>query len=140
MYLRMAIPGDRVTDAAKPVGAGRLEGFEHRRDRIAQMQVGMSHYRRRRPGGTVDAAGAGRGQSLDEFNLAHGTHFLGAVGAVHRSGLNEDGRPHVVAAVDVVVQFVEQIPLVRDARGPKIPKVVVGVADGKLGLQNRLLG
>jgi hypothetical protein len=42
--------------------------------------------------------------------------------------------------VDVGGQFVEQIPLVGDALGAAIPEVVMGIADGQLRLQGRLLG
>jgi hypothetical protein len=39
-----------------------------------------------------------------------------------------------VAAVDVGGQLMEEIPLVRDTLGAKVPEVVVGIADGQLRL------
>jgi hypothetical protein len=44
-----------------------------------------------------------------------------------------------VTAVNISRQFMKKIPLVGDALGPKVPEVVVGVADGKLRLQGRFL-
>jgi hypothetical protein len=37
---------------------------------------------------------------------------------------------HVVAAVHIGGQFVQQIPLVRNTLGTKVPEVVMGIADG----------
>ena len=93
-----------------------------------------------RPTGPVQTAGARRGQPLDELDFAHGAHLLRAVGAVHRSRLDEHRGTHVVTAVNVFGQLVEQIALVRDPRGAKVPEVVMGIADGHLRFQRRLLG
>jgi len=41
---------------------------------------------------------------------------------------------HVVAAVDVSGQLVEEIALVRDTVRAKIPEVVMGIADGQIWL------
>jgi hypothetical protein len=41
--------------------------------------------------------------------------------------------------MDVSGQFVEQIPLVGNARDAKVPEVVMGIADGELRLQGRFL-
>ena len=67
-------------------------------------------------------------------------HLLRAVSAVHRARLDEHGGTHVVTAVDVGGQLVEQIPLVGDARGAKVPEMVMGIADGHLRLQRRFRG
>ena len=50
------------------------------------------------------------------------------------------GGTHVVTAVNVGDQFVEQIPLVGDALGSKVPEVMMGVADRNLRLQCWFLG
>ena len=88
----------------------------------------------------VQTAGARRGQPLDEFHLPHGAHLLRPVGAVHRARLDEHGGPDIVTGVDVGGQLVEQISLVGDARSAKVPEMVMGIADGQLRLQRRLLG
>src|SRR6266853_1813119 len=90
--------------------------------------------------GAVETAGAGRGQPLNEFDFPDRTHLLRAVSPVHRSGLDEHRGPHVMPAVDVGTQLVEQIPLVGYARGAKVPEMVMGVADGHLRFQRRFLG
>ena len=136
----MGVPRHGMADAPKPVGAGRLQRLQHRCDPVAQVQVGVADDGGGRPAGAVQPAGAGRGQPLDEFDLPHGTHLLRAVRAVHRAGLDKHGGTHVVAAVDVGGQLVEQIPLVGNALGAKVPEVVMGIADGQLRLQGRFLG
>ena len=45
-----------------------------------------------------------------------------------------------MTAVDVGGQLVKQVSLVGNAHGPKVPEVVMGVADGKVGFQGGLLG
>ena len=80
--------------------------------------------------GAVQTAGAGRGQPLDEFDFAHGTHLLRPVRAVHGARLDEHRGAHVVTAVHVGGQLVEQVALVGDARGAKVPEVMMGIADG----------
>jgi hypothetical protein len=45
-----------------------------------------------------------------------------------------------VAAVDVVVQLMEEIPLVGHTAGAVVPEVVMRVADGELRLEGGFLG
>src|SRR5262249_19575364 len=54
--------------------------------------------------------------------------------------LDEHRGAHVVAALHIGEQLVEQIALVGNARGAQIPEVMVWIADGQLGLQRLLLG
>jgi hypothetical protein len=62
------------------------------------------------------------------------------VRAIHGARLDEHGGADVVAAVDVIGQFVKQVSLVRNTRGTKVPEMVVGIADGQLRLQRWLRG
>ena len=128
-----------MADAPEPVGTGRLQCLQHRRDALAEVQIGVPDDGRRGPTGTVETAGARRGQPLDELDLADRAHLLRAVRAVHGTRLDEHRGAHVVAAAHVVGQLVEQIPLVGDARRAKIPEVVMGIADRQLRLQRRFL-
>jgi len=77
---------------------------------------------------------------LYELNLADRAHLLGTIRAVHGARFNEHGGTHVVAAVDVRGQLVEEIALVGYARGAEVPEVVMGIADGHLRLDGRLRG
>ena len=45
-----------------------------------------------------------------------------------------------MAAVDVGVQLMEEIPLVGGAAGTEVPEMMMGVADGELRLQSGFLG
>ena len=129
-----------MADAAEAVGAGRLQGLQHGGHAVAQVQVGVAHNGGGRAAGAVEPAGAGRGQALDEFHFAHGAHLLRTVGAVHRARLDEHGGAYVVAALHVGGQLVEQVALVGDARGAKVPEMVMGIADGQLRFQRLFLG
>ena len=138
--LRMRVPGNRVADAAKSVGAGGLKRLQHRLDPVAQLQIGMADDCRRRPTRAVEPAGAGSSEALDELDLADGAHLRRSIRPVHRSRLDKHGGAHIVAAIHVGGQLVQQIALVGDALGPEIPEVVMRVADRDVGLQGRLLG
>src|SRR5262249_45070493 len=69
-----------------------------------------------------------------------GPHLLRSVSAVHGAGLNKHGGTHVVSAVNIGGQLVEQIPLVGNTLGAHVPEVVMGIADGQLRLQGRFRG
>jgi len=71
---------------------------------------------------------------LDEFDFPHGPQLLRAVRAVHCAGFNKHGGAHIMAALDVGDQLVQQIPLIGEALRAKIPEVVMGIADGQLRL------
>ena len=129
-----------MADTPKPVGTGCLQRFEHRRHPVAQVQVGVPDDGGSSPARAVETAGAGRRQALDELDFPHRTHLLRPIGAVHGAGLNKHGGAHVVAAVDVRGQLVEQIALVGNTLGAKVPEVVMRVADGQLRLQGGFRG
>ena len=139
-YLGMRVPGYRVPDTPEMVGAGFVKSVQHTFHRVAQVQVGVPDDGRRGPGGAVQAAGAGRVQPLHELHLPYGAHFCRTIGPVHGPRLDEHGGSYVVPCVDVVGQFVEQVPLVGDAFRPLVPEVVVRVDDGNIRLKGFLLG
>ena len=140
LHLGARVPGHRVADAPETVGAGRLQRLQHRAHVLAQVKVGVADDGCRRLAGAIQPVVAGGRQALHELNLAHRAHFLRAAGPVHRAGLDEHGRADVVAAVDVVGQFVEQVALVRNPLGAVVPEVMMGVADGYFRLQGLLRG
>ena len=76
----------------------------------------------------------------DEFDLTYRTHFFRSAGAVHGAGLNKHSGTHVVTAMDVRGQFVEQIPLVGHPLHAQVPEMVMGIADGQLRFQRRFQG
>ena len=69
------------------------------------------------------------GQPLDELDLPHRPQLHRPIRAIHGSCLDKHGRTHVVAAVHVGDQLVQQIPLVGQPLRPKVPEVMVGIAD-----------
>ena len=96
-----------MADTAKPVGARRPQCLEHRLDPVAELQIGAADDPRSRSAWAIDPAGAGRGETLDKLDLADRAQFRRPVGAVHRSGFDEDGRPHIVTGADVGDQLVQ---------------------------------
>src|SRR6266851_3820229 len=91
------------------------------------------------PAGAIQAAGAGGRQPLDKFNLPHRAQLHRAIRAVHGAGLDKHGCTHVVAAVHIGDQLVQQIALVGNALRAQVPEVMVGIADGQLWLHGRFL-
>ena len=129
-----------MPNTAKPIGTRRLQGFQHRRDPLAEVQIGMPDDGRGGAARAVQAAGTRGGLTLDEFDFADGTHFFRSVLAVHRAALDEDRGAHVVTALHVRRQFVQQIALIGNARRATIPEVMMRIADGQLRFQGRLRG
>src|SRR5262249_43309731 len=117
-----------------------VQRLQHRRDALAEIQVGVADDSGGGPAGAIQAAGAGGGQPLDKLNLPHGAQLHRAIRAVHCPGFNKHGGAHLMAALDVSDQLVEEIPLVGDTIGTKIPEMMMGITDGQLWLQGRFLG
>ncbi len=138
--LRMGVPGYGVADAPKPVGTGSLEGFQHRLNLLAQIEIGMAHYGGGGPAGSINTAGAGRGQALHKLHLADGPHLLGAIRPVHGSSLDKHRGADIMAAAYVVQQLVKQISLVGNAGRTPVPEMMMRVANGQFRLQNFFLG
>ena len=82
------------------------------------------------PARAVEPTGTGRSQALDEFDLTHGAHLFWSAHAVHGAGLNKHGGAHIVTALDVRHQLVEEIALVGETIRAKVPEMVMGIADG----------
>src|SRR5262249_35805208 len=114
-HLWVRVPTRRMTDPSKPVGTRCLQCVQHRLNTLPEAQISMTDNGCGRSARAVKPAGAGRGQSLDEFDLAHGTHLLRSVSTIHGAGLNKHGGALGVPTLDVRGQFVEEIPLVGNA-------------------------
>ena len=138
--LGVAVPCHRVPDAVKPVGAGRLQRLQHRRHPVSQLQIGVADDGGRRAARTIEPAGAGGGQPLDELHFANGAQLNGAIGPVHRPGLDKHRGAHGVAAIDVGHQLVQQIALIGNPIRSQVPEMVMGIADRDLRLQHGFLG
>ena len=95
-----------------------MQLLQNRRYPLAQVQVGVTDDGRRGTAAAINSAGAGRRQALGELHLSDRAHLLRPFSAVHGSGLNKDGGPDVVAAIQVGQQLVKQIPLVGQAGRP----------------------
>ena len=128
-----------MSDAAEPVGACGLQRFQHRLDARAQIEVGVSHDRGCRACRAIQSAFARRSEPLHEFHLPHRPHLLGACRPVHGARLDEHRRAHVVAAVHVVGQLIQQITLIWYPSRAKVPEVVMRIADRKVRFQRLLL-
>ena len=129
-----------MTDPPKPVGARRLQCVQHRLNTLPKVQISMTNNGGGGAARAIQTAGDGRGQALDEFDLTHGTHLLRSARAVHRASLNKRGGAHVVTALDVRGQLVEEIPLVGNTIRAKVPEMVMGIANGQLRFQRRFRG
>jgi hypothetical protein len=129
-----------MADTAKPVRAGGPQRLQYRLDPVRQFQIGVTDDRRGGPASPIRSTRTGGGQPLDKFDLAHRAQLYWSRWAVHRTRFDEDGRADVVAAIDIGHQFVKQVALIGDARGTKVPEVMMGIADRDLRLQDGLLG
>ena len=90
-----------MPDAAKAALARGDLGFQHRLDAVAEQEIGVADDAGTDRGGAVAAAGAHRGRAIGEGDLVDDPHFLRSAGAIHRTGLDIDGRDDVVAGGDI---------------------------------------
>src|SRR5215472_9986251 len=95
---------------------------------------------RGRPARTIKSSSSRGSQTLNKLDLANRAQLEGSIGTVHGSRLDEHGGTHVVAAVHVGSQLIQQITLVGNALGAKIPEVMMRITDRDLRLQSRFLG
>ena len=108
--------------------------------RVAELQIGAADNPRRRSARAINPTGAGSGEALDKLDLTNRAQIRRSVGAVHCPGLDKHCGAHIVAGTDIGDELVQQIALIGDALGTKIPEVMVRVADRQLRLQGRFLG
>ena len=123
------VPGCGMPDPAEPLRAGSQMGLKHRRHLGAEREVGKAHNAgcdSRRP------AHRTHGRVLNECRFAHRSHGLGPIRPVHGTALDKDRSHHVVAAPGVPQHVLQQVA----AAGP-VPQVMVGVADGQVGIDCR---
>jgi hypothetical protein len=82
----------------------------------------------------IAAGGTHGGNAVHELGLAHGTHSLRPVGFEHWRTLNKHSGHHIMAALHIRKDFVEEIAR-GNASSLKIPQVMVGIANRQAGLQ-----
>lgn len=123
-----------MTDAAEAVAGGAEMRLQHRLHLGAQAEVGMADDAGADLRRSVDAAGAHRGDAVDELGLADGAHLLRPVGPVHGAGLQVHRGDDVVAAVQVFEQLGQQIAPARP-----LPQVVMRVDDRERRIKDLLL-
>ena len=130
--LLAGVPAGRMADAAKTVARSADMRFQHVAHGGAEAQVGEGDDARRHARVAIGAAGAHRGDAVDELGFTHGLERLRPIGAEHRCAFDEDRAAHVVALAlgvgraGVGQQFIEQV-----AVAVAIPQVVVRVDDGQ---------
>ena len=100
----------------------------------------MAYYGGSSSGRAVNTTCTGGGQTLYKFDLSHWTQFFGPISTVHGPGLYEYSRTHVVAAVYICIQLVDQIPLVWSTGRTEIPKMMMWITDRKVGFQGGFYG
>ena len=126
-----------MPDAAEAAIAGGDFRFQHGPRRLAQQEIDVADDAGADRGRTVAAACAHRSRAIGEFNFAHGAQGLRSAGAVHRAGLDIDGRDDVVAGGDVGGDILDQIAL-----AAAIPEMMMRVDDRARGIDDlfRALG
>ena len=131
---RVGVPGDAVTDAAEPAATGLDLGIQHVAHPGTQRQVGVADDGLGDAAGAVVAGCAHGGDAVDEFDLAHRRHLLGAVLAVHRLTFHEHGGDDVMAAADVGQQVGQEVAAAMRC----VPEVMMWVDDRQVRFQRRL--
>ena len=105
-----------MADAAEAAAAGGDFSFQYFTRAVAEQKIDMADDAGADRSRTVSAARAHRRDAIDEFNLADRPERFRACGAVHRAGLDIDGRDDVVAGGDVAGNVLDQVDAAR--RGP----------------------
>ncbi len=126
---------------------------EHVLDLGPQPQIDMTDDPRAGAHVAVETARRHRGDAIHELGLTDGTQRLGSVGAVHGAAFQIDGAAHLVAAVQVGKQLVEQVaPDVADdvhetvigwrqvlqQLRRTIPQMMMRIDDREIGLEDLL--
>jgi len=134
---RIGVPCAGTPDAAEAIRRGIHLGFEHTGDACARHEIRVADNSSRDPRPAVETGRGHGGDAIGELDLAHVFHLVGPVGPEHGQMLDENRRDDVVAApVDVAQDLVEHVAAI-DATVSAIPKVMVRIADGQLGLDRR---
>src|SRR5260370_41502105 len=113
-----------MADAAEAAVAGGNFRFEYSARAVAEQEISVADDTRADYGRTVAAARAHRRGAVREFNLANGAQRFRPAGAIHRAGLDIDGRNNIVAGGDVGGHFLDQIGL-----AAAIPRMMMGIDD-----------
>ena len=128
------VPGHAVADAAEAPAADGDLCLQHVAHARAEGEIGVADDRLGDAARAVIARRAHGGDAVDELDLADRRHLGGAVPAVHRLALEEDGGDDVVSAADIGQQLGQEVA----AAMRRVPEVMVRIDDRQLRLQRRL--
>ena len=130
---RVPIPGRDVANAAKTSAADANVLLEHLFHTVAECEVRMPDDAFADPSRTIDAAGAHRGNAVDELGFTDGAHLDGTARSVKGARLHEHRRHDVVARIGVGEQIGQHVAPARP-----IPQMMMRIDDRKGGLEDRL--
>ena len=150
-YLGIGVPGCGMPNTAKAAVTRCHKRLDHRLDRIACGQVGVTDDRSTRPVVAIEPARSLRRDAIDEFDLTHRLHRLIARGVIERAAFHEDRAHDVVTAMRIRKELIEGVIGCANDRleeivsgfwkGRKqwaqIPQVVVRIDDRQVGLDDR---
>ena len=134
-YVGGGIPGTGVANAAKAPAARNGMRGQHRRHVIAQAQIRMADDTGGDTGLAILSAGAHGRDAVDEFGLAKHPQGCRAIGLDHGAAFDEDGGNHVMAAIHIGQDLVQQIA-VGDPAVHEIPKMMMRIADWQFRIQS----
>ena len=107
--------------------------FEDRRGLMPEKQIHIADQAGAGPNCSICAARGHRRDAIGEFRLPQRLPFGRDMQAVHGGSLNIHGRPDVVAAADILIEFIEQIAPV------SIPEMVMRIDDRQFGREDLLI-
>ena len=132
---RVGVIGTGMPHATEAAAARALQRLQHRRDALAEREVGIADDATGDASRAILAALAHCRDAGDELHLAHRLHRLRPGRAVHRVALDEDGGfDRVAGAGDVREEIVQQVALPLGA----LPEVMMRVDDGDVRVDHRL--
>ena len=135
---RVWIPRPGAPDPPETIWRGGDECFEDFLYCATELQVRIPDNPCGYPRTAVEARCRHRCHAVDEFNLAHWLQRRRTLCAVHRGTVDENGRYDGVPGLQVALDLVHEIARF-DPPFATIPQMVVGIADGEIGLQRLLL-
>src|SRR5262249_41202893 len=129
----VAVPGGGMADAAKAALTGGDFRLEHGLGAFAEQEVDVADDAGADSGRTRAAPRAHRPDTLGGFNLPHRNKGPRSSDAVHRAGLDIDGRNDVVTGSNVGGDLLDQIAL-----AVAIPQMMMRIDDFAVGIENFL--
>src|SRR6516162_6022988 len=132
------VPECPAADAAKPTAACGDVRIEHIPCCVADAQINGADDAGSNARLAVVARCAHGGDAVDELGLADAAEGFGPLRLEHGTAFDEYSRDDVVAAVDVLEDFLKQVALLHGSLAT-IPEVMMRVTDWKIGLERRFL-